>query len=48
MDVTSTIYSYNRDSASGFADGMHEDRSDWSGHFYPRGIISWALLNAQY
>ncbi len=46
LDVAETAYTYNVGFSYGFGDGFHADGSDWGGHFYPRGIISWAYLGA--
>ena len=48
VDVVEAAYSYNFDFGSNFGDGFHDDGSDWGGHFYPRGIISWAFLSSAY
>lgn len=48
LDLVQTAYHYNVDFSANFGDGFHDDFSDWSGHIYPRGIISWALLDPRY
>jgi len=48
LSMSNTAYTYNMNSAQNFGDGLHDDYSDWNGHVYPRGIISWFYLNAQY
>lgn len=48
LDVAEAAYTYNIGFSDGFGDGFHADGSDWGGHFYPRGIISWAYLGAEY
>jgi hypothetical protein len=48
LDLVQTAYQYNVDFSANFGDGFHDDFSDWSGHVYPRGIISWALLDPRY
>ncbi|MBV9690866.1 MAG: hypothetical protein JO202_14305 [Ktedonobacteraceae bacterium] len=48
LDLVQSAYRYNVDFSANFADGFHDDLSDWSGHIYPRGIISWALLDPRY
>ena len=45
LDMIEAAYTYNIDFADNFGDGFHDDNSDWGGHFYPRGIISWAYLS---
>ena len=46
--IAETAYTYNVNFAKTFSDGFHDDNSDWGGHFYPRGIISWAYLSVMY
>jgi hypothetical protein len=48
LDVTLAAYLYNQNLLANFGDGFHDDGSDWGGHVYPRGIISWAFLSASY
>ncbi len=48
LNTTEAAYTYNVSFAKTFGDGFHEDNSDWGGHFYPRGIISWAYLSVLY
>jgi hypothetical protein len=48
VNVVQTVYDYNQAFFYNFGDGLHDDGSDWGGHFYPRGIISWAFLIAEY
>jgi hypothetical protein len=48
VDAVEAAYSYNFSFSSNFGDGFHDDGSDWGGHFYPRGIISWAFLSSAY
>jgi hypothetical protein len=48
LNIVQPAYNYNIAFQQNFADGFHDDGSDWPGHFYPRGIISWAFLNAAY
>ncbi|GAC1618682.1 MAG: hypothetical protein NVS4B11_09050 [Ktedonobacteraceae bacterium] len=48
LDIVEAAYTYNVDFAKTFSDGFHDDNSDWGGHFYPRGIISWAYLSVMY
>ena len=48
LDLVQSAYDYNVDLSDNFGDGFHDDSSDWSGHIYPRGIISWALLDPRY
>lgn len=48
LNLTREVYTYNVSFPSNYGDGLHEDGSDWGGHLYPRGIISWAYLNEQY
>jgi hypothetical protein len=48
VDVVQAAYLYNLDFSGTFGDGFHDDASDWAGHVYPRGIISWAFLSMSY
>lgn len=48
LDIVETAYTYNVGFDKTFSDGFHDDNSDWGGHFYPRGIISWVYLSAIY
>jgi len=48
MDVTETVYSHNIALGQNFGDGVRDNGQDWIGHYYPRGIISWAFLDAGY
>jgi hypothetical protein len=48
IDVTQQVYNYNNDFSQNFGDGFRDDGSTWGGHFYPRGVISWAFLSASY
>lgn len=48
VNVVQAAYLYNLNFGKSFGDGLHDDSSDWNGHFYPRGIISWAFLSIAY
>jgi hypothetical protein len=48
MDVTETVYIHNIALGQNFGDGVLDNGQDWVGHYYPRGIISWAFLDAGY
>jgi hypothetical protein len=48
LDVTQTVYTFNLTLPRSFDDGLQEDGNAWNGFFYPRGMISWAFLNAGY
>jgi hypothetical protein len=48
LNMVSAAYTYNINASNGFSDGFHDDRRDWGGHFYPRGLISWAFLQSAY
>jgi hypothetical protein len=48
LDVTDAAYSHNVALQLNFGDGMRDNGQDWGGHYYPRGMISWAFLDAQY
>jgi hypothetical protein len=48
MDVTAAVYAHNIALPQNFGDGIRDNGSDWPGHYYPRGIISWAFLDGNY
>ena len=48
IDVVQAAYLYNLSFGKSFVDGFHDDKSEWNGHIYPRGIISWAFLSIIY
>jgi len=48
MDVISAVFSHDVTLVQNFGDGLRDNGSDWPGHYYPRGMISWAFLNASY
>jgi len=48
LDVTKTVYNFNLSLPRSFDDGVQDDGLAWNGYFYPRGLISWAFLNAGY
>jgi len=48
IDVTEAAYMHNIALEQNFGDGIRENGQDWVGHYYPRGIISWAFLDAGY
>jgi Glycosyl hydrolase family 52 len=48
IDVTEAAYIHNIALEQNFGDGIRDNGQDWVGHYYPRGIISWALLAAGY
>lgn len=48
LNLVSAAYAYNINASNGFSDGFHDDNRDWGGHFYPRGLISWAFLQPAY
>jgi hypothetical protein len=48
MDVTETVYGHNLAIAQNFGDGLRDNGQDWIGHYYPRGMISWAYMDAGY
>ncbi len=48
VDVVQAAYLYNLGLRLDFGDGFHDDGSDWGGHIYPRGIVSWAYLSSSY
>jgi hypothetical protein len=48
MDVTMAVYSHDITLLQNFGDGIRDNGSDWLGHYYPRGVISWAFLDGNY
>ena len=48
LDLSQAAYMHNLDLKSNYSDGVRADTSDWDGHLYPRGIISWVYLSSQY
>ncbi len=48
MDVTEAVYDHNVLLTQNFGDGLRDNGQDWVGHYYPRGMISWAFLDAEY
>jgi glycosyl hydrolase family 52 len=48
MDLTEAANIHNLTLEQNFGDGMRDNGQDWFGHYYPRGIISWAFLNVGY
>lgn len=48
VDVTEAVYAHDIVLAESFGDGLRDNGKDWPGHYYPRGIISWAFLSAGY
>jgi hypothetical protein len=48
LDVATRAYQYNWNFGPNFGDGLHDNGIDWIGHYYPRGVISWAYLDVNY
>jgi hypothetical protein len=48
LDVTTAVYDHDITLLENFGDGMRNNGSDWPGHYYPRGMISWAFLDGNY
>ncbi|HLX56583.1 MAG TPA: glycoside hydrolase family 52 protein [Ktedonobacteraceae bacterium] len=48
MDVTTAVFDHDMTLLQNYGDGLRSNGSDWPGHYYPRGMISWAFLNAEY
>ncbi len=48
IDMTTAVYTHNITLLQNFSDGIRDNGSDWPGHYYPRGMISWAFLDANY
>ncbi|HEV2471570.1 MAG TPA: glycoside hydrolase family 52 protein, partial [Chthonomonadales bacterium] len=47
-DTSSAIFVHDTQLLLNFGDGLRSNGSDWPGHYYPRGMISWAFLSAEY
>ncbi len=48
LDVTGAAFQHNIDRGQNFAEGLRDNGQDWIGQYYPRALISWAFLNAEY
>jgi len=48
MDVTTAVFNHDITLLQNFGDGIRDNGSDWPGHYYPRGMISWAFLDGNY
>lgn len=48
VNVTSAIFAHDTLLLQNFGDGLRDNGSDWPGHYYPRGMISWALMSVEY
>jgi Glycosyl hydrolase family 52 len=48
VNVTDAIYAHDTQLLLNFGDGLRSNGTDWPGHYYPRGMISWAYLSAGY
>jgi hypothetical protein len=48
MDVTTAVFNHDITLLQNFGDGIRDNGSDWPGHYYPRGMVSWAFLDANY
>ncbi len=48
IDVATRAYQYNWNYGPNFGDGLHDNGTDWIGHYYPRGLIVWAYLDTNY
>ncbi len=48
VEVTEAVYGHNLAIAQNYGDGLRDNGQDWIGHYYPRGMISWAFLDAGY
>lgn len=48
IDMTEAAYSHNIALKQNFGDGVRDNGQDWIGHYYPRGMISWAFLDEAY
>jgi Glycosyl hydrolase family 52 len=48
MDVTTAVFNHDIILLQNFGDGIRDNGSDWPGHYYPRGMISWAFLDGNY
>ena len=48
LDVTPAVFEHNMLLLQNYGDGLRDNGKDWPGHYYPRGMISWAFLDIQY
>jgi hypothetical protein len=48
LSLVQAAYERNSSRSGSFIDGIRSDGTDWDGHIYPRGIISWAYLDSRY
>ncbi len=48
MNVTEAVFNHNVALTQSFGDGLRDNGQDWVGHYYPRGMISWAFLDGEY
>ncbi len=47
-DVVQAVFDHDAQLLQNFGDGLRSNGSDWPGHYYPRGMISWAFLTMTY
>jgi hypothetical protein len=48
IDVMQAAFEHNVALAGSFGDGLRDNGKGWPGNYYPRGLISWAFLDAAY
>jgi hypothetical protein len=48
IDVSSPIFAHDTLLLQNFGDGLRSNGTDWPGHYYPRGMISWAFMSLAY
>lgn len=48
VNVVSAIFAHDATLLQNFGDGLRNNGTDWPGHYYPRGMISWAFLTLGY
>jgi len=48
IDVMQAVFEYNVALTESFGDGLRDNGKGWPGNYYPRGLISWAFLDAEY
>lgn len=47
-DVVQAVFDHDAQLLQNFGDGLRSNGTDWPGHYYPRGMISWAFLTLTY
>ena len=48
VNVSEAIFAHDTLLFQNFGDGLRDNGTDWPGHYYPRGMISWAFMSLGY